>query len=357
MHLSHNSFTNNTSGRTIQFGNYDIERIRFGTYDAMTFVTGQDLSNRHFFISLLGQGHPGYDWVKTYRNTQFLLQGTAFSYGASTNHTDFGDNLTLTGAVESTNPFMSGYMNFKFDQQTGTITETNRYDLWLWGYGSISDYLTTWGNTNSSMHGVAERRNANFDDNKFYLWNGNVAACKAPLTFDNTNEPFSVSENRNITVQSVTGAYANIVQVTSPDEINASIINTCFDHGRIGTIDNEKNPPTIPAHSLPRYIPFPLPERTLPRKSHPHINPETEITAAPRITLSPNPAATELNLQSDSPIQALRITEMSGKIIKTYYIKDNFNFSISISHLKTGSYMVQIHHTNGRITTRKFIVQ
>ncbi len=81
----------------------------------------------------------------------------------------------------------------------------------------------------------------------------------------------------------------------------------------------------------------------------------SNITTNEGFSLSPNPATTEILLQSTEPMRSVLLTDVSGKEVYRATVSGN-NLSISTTSLPNGLYLVRIQTTNG-MTTQKLLVQ
>jgi len=70
----------------------------------------------------------------------------------------------------------------------------------------------------------------------------------------------------------------------------------------------------------------------------------------------PNPASNVLNLKANEVIEALTITDMSGRVVKTINSNNTKQTSIDVSDLTSGVYFVQVV-SNGVPKVQKFIKQ
>ena len=79
-----------------------------------------------------------------------------------------------------------------------------------------------------------------------------------------------------------------------------------------------------------------------------NIDPEFNVDAFP------NPASTQLTIQSNENVQ-IQIKSTSGKIIETYMISNSG--TLDISTLPVGIYFVEIHGESGQHTSKKILIQ
>lgn len=70
----------------------------------------------------------------------------------------------------------------------------------------------------------------------------------------------------------------------------------------------------------------------------------------PLITVYPNPASDLLSLQSDSPIQSIRIFDISGRAqTELVTVNYSFNHQFSIADLVPGTYFLEVWTESGRV--------
>jgi hypothetical protein len=70
----------------------------------------------------------------------------------------------------------------------------------------------------------------------------------------------------------------------------------------------------------------------------------------------PNPADNEIHLKYNGEISELYITDMQGKIVTQFPVR-NYNNSIDISKLITGTYIIHIKNKAGGKTNKKFSIE
>ena len=77
---------------------------------------------------------------------------------------------------------------------------------------------------------------------------------------------------------------------------------------------------------------------------------DSEVLNSNWVVLYPNPTSNFLNIQSKQEVQSVEIFSLSGQRV----LEDSTS-KINISHLNTGTYIVQIVFKNGTKTSEKFI--
>ncbi len=78
-----------------------------------------------------------------------------------------------------------------------------------------------------------------------------------------------------------------------------------------------------------------------------------ETIADYELTVSPNPTNELLQIESQSPIQQIRIYDTSGKLIASIKGQNSMQQAISLSKFNTGFYMLKIRDVAGKIATHK----
>lgn len=81
-----------------------------------------------------------------------------------------------------------------------------------------------------------------------------------------------------------------------------------------------------------------------------------EINADNSLYIYPNPADNEIHLKYDGEISELYITDIQGKIVLQFPVR-NHNNSLDISKLITGTYIIHIKNTTGGKTKKKFSIE
>lgn len=85
------------------------------------------------------------------------------------------------------------------------------------------------------------------------------------------------------------------------------------------------------------------------------LNPNaTENIIANKIDIAPNPFTENIRIQSQFEILEGRIYNIAGQMVHAVNIGNTQSY-IQLSHLKSGSYMLELIHTNGSKTSRKII--
>jgi hypothetical protein len=79
-----------------------------------------------------------------------------------------------------------------------------------------------------------------------------------------------------------------------------------------------------------------------------------EPVAAFSSTVYPNPTSGNLFFETETPVALVQVTDICGKLL----LEENFNvknFVLSIGHLVTGTYYVQLTTTDNRKKTVKVL--
>lgn len=79
-----------------------------------------------------------------------------------------------------------------------------------------------------------------------------------------------------------------------------------------------------------------------------------DLTSAFR--LAPNPATTELRIESDLPMQNIRITDLNGRTVFETNVSQ-LNYQVETTSFSNGVYYCTVHFENGSIKQQKFIKQ
>lgn len=79
------------------------------------------------------------------------------------------------------------------------------------------------------------------------------------------------------------------------------------------------------------------------------------VNSAATFALWPNPAQTQLNLQTSEPIEQLEIIDALGRVVWEQKGKEEVQVSIAIAHFPAGIYLVRMTQRNGAISTQKFV--
>ncbi len=85
----------------------------------------------------------------------------------------------------------------------------------------------------------------------------------------------------------------------------------------------------------------------------------SEVGAAIGLNLYPNPAVSELNISiSDiqSPISNIRISDVTGKLVKEIREVNSFNSKIDVSGMNTGVYLVTLKLNNGAVAAQRVAI-
>lgn len=70
------------------------------------------------------------------------------------------------------------------------------------------------------------------------------------------------------------------------------------------------------------------------------------VTGNNRITIYPNPAGSQLNVESSAPLQSVAIYDLSGKLLLEESVNANFA-TLNINHLQAGVYFLRAITDNG----------
>lgn len=81
-----------------------------------------------------------------------------------------------------------------------------------------------------------------------------------------------------------------------------------------------------------------------------------EISAS-QIKLFPNPASDRVTIHADLPIQQLKITDITGKVVYLHYDADTREYSLDVSGFRTGIYLLSIMHDQGLQTIRFMVAR
>lgn len=73
------------------------------------------------------------------------------------------------------------------------------------------------------------------------------------------------------------------------------------------------------------------------------------------VTIMPNPVMDFLTIQSDEPIQEVRIMNVMGEVLKVEKIATTQNFTLEVSSLSSGIYLLDFLFQNGKHYREKFI--
>jgi len=75
------------------------------------------------------------------------------------------------------------------------------------------------------------------------------------------------------------------------------------------------------------------------------------------VRLYPNPAGDVLQIQSEEPMLAWRIMDLSGRILQERHAIWQTLQTLPVRELAHGTYVLELHHTDGRKSLQRFIVQ
>ena len=79
-----------------------------------------------------------------------------------------------------------------------------------------------------------------------------------------------------------------------------------------------------------------------------------EIEKSPAIDIYPNPAESTITIQSNTPISAIALFDLTGREI-LYYTISSTKASVDITHLSPGTYIIKVCDVNGLVSTQKLI--
>ena len=76
----------------------------------------------------------------------------------------------------------------------------------------------------------------------------------------------------------------------------------------------------------------------------------TEVEDA-NLVIYPNPASTNVTVQSDEQITGLRVVDMQGQVIYDATVSGDLSYEVDLSGVRTGIYLIQVTTTEDTITT------
>ncbi len=82
---------------------------------------------------------------------------------------------------------------------------------------------------------------------------------------------------------------------------------------------------------------------------------ETQKLEDAAITIYPNPAKSQLNLDSDSELNSASFYDVTGRMVKHLDLQGTFSRALDISDLNNGIYILQVSTVDGAYSSHKFI--
>lgn len=83
------------------------------------------------------------------------------------------------------------------------------------------------------------------------------------------------------------------------------------------------------------------------------LSPEAAKLASPEVTAFPNPFSDEVTFHSNTKVQSLTVTDMTGQLIDQIGIPEAENFRFETGNMAPGLYLFSIRFTDGSTTVKK----
>jgi len=82
---------------------------------------------------------------------------------------------------------------------------------------------------------------------------------------------------------------------------------------------------------------------------------DAKASAVDAISIYPNPANSVLNISSEAGLDNVRFYDVTGRMVKQYELKGDFNRAMDIADLNNGIYILQVKMLDGASSSSKFI--
>lgn len=159
------------------------------------------------------------------------------------------------------------------------------------------------------------------------------------LKTNNGNAPanFTIAGSNAIFYPATAEIDGNDILVSSTLVPNPSTVRYAFSNAVITNLMNSGNLPAVPFRTDGIFL---------------KIN---ENSKSGRLEIFPNPFDSKLNIQSTSGISMLELTDLSGKKVLTESKPRGNDWEMNTGKIKSGLYILNVHNTNGKVTSVKVI--